>query len=284
VWEHVREHYNHEYEWFLSVSDSTMVAVPNLKKYLSSLYVNKYTNESFYVGRRLRMDNGLIVNSARSGYILNAHSVDAMVEQFEASRRDVMPLYRPLECLRKTSILTFGTKRYQQCDWVYGNTSDFKLYHDISGEEFVAAHLASAGILPLDSKDAHGGERFHYHRIDDITQYTKRLKYHVFFMRTLPFRTKAGIHGVSKESVTFPALTLDEITSLDFFFKRECFASRFAASYKDEWTVKKAYVDVQMRKRRAALRVHNCPEWNKPSANPSALCIELMGRDLARFE
>ena len=68
VWEHVREHYNHEYEWFLSVSDSTMVAVPNLKKYLSSLYVNKYTNESFYVGRRLRMDNGLIVNSARSGY------------------------------------------------------------------------------------------------------------------------------------------------------------------------------------------------------------------------
>lgn len=75
-----------------------------------------------------------------------------------------MPLYRPLECREKTSIVTYGTKRYQQCSWKYGNTTNFKLYHDISGEEFVAVHLASAGVLPIDTRDDHGAERFHYFR------------------------------------------------------------------------------------------------------------------------
>lgn len=67
VWEYIQKRFADQYEWFLSVSEDTFVAVPNLKKYLSSLYVNKYNNESFYVGRRLRLDNGLVVNSARSG-------------------------------------------------------------------------------------------------------------------------------------------------------------------------------------------------------------------------
>lgn len=51
-------------------------------------------------------------------------------------------------------------------------------------------------------------------RIDDISQYTKRLKYQTFFMNTLPFSSKVGIHGVSKESITFPALELEEVIPL----------------------------------------------------------------------
>lgn len=69
AWRHIRATVDERHKWFVAVRDDTYLAVGSLKLHLAALDAES-SDAPRYLGRRLRLPNGLVVNSGGAGSVV----------------------------------------------------------------------------------------------------------------------------------------------------------------------------------------------------------------------
>jgi glycoprotein-N-acetylgalactosamine 3-beta-galactosyltransferase len=151
IWKYVHAAYRDEFDWFVIGGDDLFVIASNLRAYLLSdeirfsghrpfplpnsssdaLYVrgreaSENGGKPMFLGRRFQIPNGQLFNSGGAGYVLNRAALDLLVSRLDN------PACRP--------------------------------HQHVFAEDVNVAHCLSAlppAILPHDTRDSSGGERFH---------------------------------------------------------------------------------------------------------------------------
>ncbi|CAM9142675.1 unnamed protein product, partial [Chrysoparadoxa australica] len=126
IWKHVHHWYRDDYEWFLVAGDDTYFLMENLRKYLLSKEITAASEGllPMYLGRRMKQDDGIRFNAGGPGYILNRKALAVLIQNMDDAR-----------CQPHASV-----------SW-----------EDVQ----VAKCLALSGVLPYDTRDKLGRERFH---------------------------------------------------------------------------------------------------------------------------
>ena len=129
VWSYVHDHYIDEYEWFYIGGDDLYVIVENLRHYLDSPEIATAgggdNSAPLYLGRRFKrggVEESGVFNSGGAGYVLNRAALKLLVGQLPTC---------------------------------HVHTRSF------SEDALVAECLLKAGVVPYDTRDEKGRERFH---------------------------------------------------------------------------------------------------------------------------
>lgn len=155
------------FDWFLLGGDDLYVLVENLKDYLESVCDQGNCDAvPYYLGRTLRHSRNLVYNTGGAGYVLNAVAVMKLVTLLDSRA-----------CFSQVS----------------GSIEDI----------MVGYCLAELGIYPIDTRDAHGRERFHW--FDPYVSYTGDDEYYQLNTDTTRFEFPLKIEEecCSERSVSF---------------------------------------------------------------------------------
>ena len=130
IWRYTWENFASDFDFFTLHGDDVYYIVENLRQYLLSPSVQRLeaSGEALYMGRRMSVDGtGPAFNTGASSYVLNKVALGLLVKEIASTTNPECPH-------------TLQTSEEDVC---------------------VARCLKSAGVLPLDTRDAAGGDRFH---------------------------------------------------------------------------------------------------------------------------
>jgi len=171
IWKYVHHWYKDEFDWFLIGGDDMFIIVENLRKYLSSPEFKDKT-KPYFVGRRFKNLDGTIFNSGGASYLLNAQALKILGENIDSS------ICRP-------NMRTFGE------------------------DVMLAKCLSKFNVLPIDTRNELGEERFHPLTPEHHLRYKKSNDWYFKYS----FDLKYGMDCCSYDSVSFhyikPALMKD---------------------------------------------------------------------------
>jgi glycoprotein-N-acetylgalactosamine 3-beta-galactosyltransferase len=130
VWESVYSKFKDQGDWFLKADDDSFVVVPNFKNYVSSNFMDLEIPR--YIGRRFRLNGNSsdLFNSGGASYASNAKALSMVVEQV-SNRKNYL------------------------CSLLHGPE-----------DAYLSLCLKSIGVLPEDTRDSLGRERFHPFKLD----------------------------------------------------------------------------------------------------------------------
>eukprot|EP00611_Tribonema_gayanum_P021853 TRINITY_DN4295_c0_g1_i1.p1 TRINITY_DN4295_c0_g1~~TRINITY_DN4295_c0_g1_i1.p1 ORF type:complete len:463 (-),score=143.67 TRINITY_DN4295_c0_g1_i1:57-1445(-) len=169
IWQYIHHHYRNDYDWFLMGGDDMFIVVENLRKYLvQSEKAFKNEAKPFYLGMRFRLPSNDIFHSGGASYVLNVAALDALVSAMQ------LPSCGP-------DLRTFA--------------------EDVQ----VAKCLKAVGVLPLDTKDALGEERFHPFTPGHHLQY--RIPAKKDWYAEYAIGLKEGMACCSADSISFHYMT-----------------------------------------------------------------------------
>eukprot|EP00622_Pseudochattonella_farcimen_P003851 FR739114.1.p1 GENE.FR739114.1~~FR739114.1.p1 ORF type:complete len:317 (+),score=59.08 FR739114.1:1-951(+) len=127
IWKYVHLHYGDKFDWFMVGGDDLIVIPPNLRAYLLSEEIQRESGHGstpMFLGRRFQIPNGQLFNSGGAGYALNKAALDLLVADLDN----------------------------QKC----------RPHQHVFAEDVNVAHCLSVnGVIPYDTRDDDGGERFH---------------------------------------------------------------------------------------------------------------------------
>ena len=185
IWAYAHERYASGYDYFVIGGDDMFVNVDHLRKYLREAHPGGGRDEHAYVGRHL-MDPKIKVpfNAGGAGYTLSRRTLQLLFSQLDAPScsphgRFFWEDVQVATCLAKGS----------------------------------AAGSAASPLLPEDTRDADGAERFH--------PVSPRHLMHIPPSNWLHFMSRGfreGAPGVSKESVSFHYLTPKDMRELHVLY------------------------------------------------------------------
>lgn len=127
VWKYVHVHYSANFDYFLIGGDDMYVRVESMLEYLKSpeIVAANAAGVGLYMGRRFKINNTeLMFNTGGAGYILNKQSLSVLATSLEAG----------------------------QCSHL-----------ETSAEDVIVANcLRASGIVPWNTQDDFGADRFHH--------------------------------------------------------------------------------------------------------------------------
>ena len=178
---YARRHHAESHDWFLLGGNDLLVIPENLHRLLDEPEIRNANSSGapVYLGRRLKHpETGIVFNSGGSGYVLNRCALQILVEQLPNSEPDLATAAEDL---------------------------------------MVAKTLEKAGVLPMDTRDEEGAERFH--PLDPIgtLNYPKEYPKDWFDQYTKDFQRIPGIDGISRYSISFHYL--NESMMYDFWHR-----------------------------------------------------------------
>lgn len=185
IWMYVSAHYSEDFDYFLIGGDDIYVRVGLLKSYLRSEDIKAANKDGvgLYMGRRFRInETDLLFNTGGAGYVLNKVSLRALSTSLEAGQCSDMP----------TSA------------------------EDVN----VANCLRMSGIVPWNTQDAGGADRFHHFP----PHYAWRFPREEFHAETHWWKENIvdfhgpGDGGVSVEALTFHWVRTPYMDLLDMLF------------------------------------------------------------------
>lgn len=168
IWKYVHKHFRNDFDWFLLGGDDMFYIVENLKKYLESPEIVKAREQQkgLYLGRRFFPPNQVVFNSGGAGYILDRVALDVLVSHIDGP--PCMP--------------------HQKGFWEDVNTA--------SCLQKVEEH-----IMPFDTRDEHGRERFH--PFQPANHLTYRIPKNPDWYAKYNPDLKVGLECCSSNSVSF---------------------------------------------------------------------------------
>jgi hypothetical protein len=215
--------------WFVLATDTTFMRMSVLKAYLASLNVYSFTKpKPVYLGRRILHPSGMVMNAWNSGVVLNTEAIDALLNAVDSPLPHTQ-MFRPL-VLNSTIVevdASFTTK------WIYQETIPLGIELICSAGSDqptpiaarLAACLASEDVLPEDTRDPHGRERFHLTGLENLenVQSWKTLKEgSVLKERFAPFPFSGALREVSEKSISFSPVSNAMVNALNSFLTDDC--------------------------------------------------------------
>ncbi|CAM9439717.1 unnamed protein product [Chrysoparadoxa australica] len=184
IWKHVHHWYKDDFDWFLISGDDTYFIMENMRKFLQSEEITAASKVSrclgqapMYLGRRVKWadGDGILFNAGSAGYILNRKALGILNDNIDDARCQA---------------------------------------HVITAKEDVqvARCLALGGVLPHDTRDALGRERFH--PFTPGKHFSYRIPYFAFlgiygWYPRYAIDLKEGPDCCAPDSVSFHYITAD---------------------------------------------------------------------------
>mmetsp|Transcript_29740 Transcript_29740/g.65904 ORF Transcript_29740/g.65904 Transcript_29740/m.65904 type:complete len:493 (+) Transcript_29740:154-1632(+) len=169
IWKYIHHHLRDSYDFFLVGGDDMFYIVENLTEYLGSeeIQAKKREGKGLYLGHIFRPASHVAFNSGGAGYILDKAALEILGPALDQS---VCQPHR----------------------------------HSFAEDTYLASCLGKKGILPYESRDALGRERFHPFRPSTQLAYqvAKEPKKPDWYARFHP-HLKTGFDCCSDQSVSF---------------------------------------------------------------------------------
>jgi glycoprotein-N-acetylgalactosamine 3-beta-galactosyltransferase len=130
IWKRIYAEYKDQADWFIKADDDTFMVIPNLKEYIWSQWSNDTTTPR-YIGRRFKLGGDPLnnFNSGGAGYGLNRAALDKFMEGH--------------------------SKQQGHCRFMKGPE-----------DVYTAQCLKQQGIVPEDTRDELGRERFNAMKLE----------------------------------------------------------------------------------------------------------------------
>lgn len=259
MWRHVQAHFSHLADWFLFVNDRTYVRMLQLKRFAAAKS-QEQPSTSFFLGRIMRHQSGLLINAWNSGTLLNKMALTDLLKSVDGIGLADVQKFRPFDIVRNVKAdanddddadiagLTSSTllPRWDFAAEAVPLPSELVCNGNASVDSGngipstltrMAACLAARGIKPSNTQDGEGKERFHMINPASVKNLPSWREFHVGALksRTAPFPFPAGLEGISKQSITFSQTSGNLAAGFHAFLRKTCYSITPHLRFNDGW-------------------------------------------------